>query len=98
MINILKVVKVEMRKPDFDPNPQKSTTDNHEWRQGLIVTLKDARTGTEYLYMPKWADLEAINSMKSVVEDANKQLCAYYNERVSASAIRKKTYKVKKDV
>ena len=81
-INLLKFNRIEIRKPYFDPNPQKSTTQNHEWRQGLMVIFTD-NNGREFIYMPKWADLEIINTGKGKVEIINKRLCAENSKEVN---------------
>lgn len=70
----LKFKRIEIRRPKWDPNPEKSTTENHEWRQGLFVIFEDVQ-GVEYDYMPKWQELEAINSGRSEVESLNRRLC-----------------------
>jgi len=79
MIRVIKFKKSEIKKPDFDPHPEKSTTNNHAWRVGLIVTFVD-HFGNEFEYMPKWDNLEEINKKKSEVEAINKRLCFQHNQ------------------
>src|SRR5574343_90217 len=64
--------------PSFDPHPEKSTTNNHAWRQGLFVVFRD-RFGHEFQWMPRWADIEELNKKRVEVDLINKRLCAQHN-------------------
>lgn len=80
-INIIKFERVEFKKPDFDPNPQKSKTNNHAWRMGMFIIFKD-NAGVEYSYMPKWQDLKTFNDKSFEIEIINQELCKKYNKVV----------------
>ena len=73
-LKLLKVDTIKIHKPYFDPNPQKSTTNNHSWRVGLFVYFKDPQ-GRDYVWMPKWDELKEILQEKETVEMKNKELC-----------------------
>lgn len=79
MKRVIKVVDIEIKHPDFDPNPQKSTTNNHKWRQGLFVNFMD-NMGNKYSWMPKWKHLEELVVMREKVEAINKELCKLHNQ------------------
>ena len=79
MVNVIKFDRVEIRRPFFDPNPHKTTTENHEWRQGMFVVFKD-RYGRELWYMPRWGEITEINKKKEEVEEINRKLCREANE------------------
>ena len=78
MIRVIKLKEIIIKKPDFDPHPEKSKTNNHEWRQGLFMIFTD-EYGVEYHYMPKWDDVDKLNEMKDKVEMINKELCKINN-------------------
>lgn len=65
--------KFEIRKPRYDPNPEKSKTNNSKWRVGLFIIFEDYQ-GNEYDYMPKWDECAELNRMKDIVEELNKDL------------------------
>ncbi len=69
-----KFKRFEIRKPKWDPNPEKSTTNNSEWRKGLFVIFEDYN-GNVYDYMPKWIDIEELNRLHLEIENINKSLC-----------------------
>lgn len=69
----LKIKRIEIRKPRYDPNPEKSKTDNHDWRVGLFLVFEDYN-GNEYDYMPKWNELDLVNERKYRVEELNREL------------------------
>lgn len=79
MEKIIKFERVEFKKPDFDPNPHKSKTNNHAWRIGMFIIFKD-REGNEYSYMPKWQDLKTFNDKSFEIEIINKEQCKKYYE------------------
>jgi hypothetical protein len=69
----IKFVRVEIRKPRTDPHPEKSTTNNSEWRKGLFIVFQDYN-GNEFDWMPKWDDLISIDEAKKNIEELNKKL------------------------
>jgi hypothetical protein len=70
----LKFKRIEIRAPKWDPHPEKSTTNNHEWRKGLFIIFEDY-SGNVFDYMPKWNELQTILKGKESVEAVNKKLC-----------------------
>ena len=72
--------KVEIRKPRYDPHPEKSETENSEWRQGLFVVFKDYE-GNVFDWMPKWEELERLGRLRMDVERINKELAQKHYER-----------------
>lgn len=73
MVTNLKVSAIKIQKPLFDPHPEKSLTNNHDWRQGLLVFFKDNQ-GKEFVWMPRWDEVASINNLKSEVERINSEL------------------------
>lgn len=73
MIIPLKFKRVEIRKPRYDPHPEKSLTNNSEWRKGFFIIFEDYK-GQEYDYMPKWEEIQTINNKKNEIELINKNL------------------------
>lgn len=82
----LKLKKLEIKVPEYDPNPEKSKTNNHNWRVGLFIILTDY-DGREYIYMPKWKDISLINQGKDTVEHINKELLKTKNAKKSMSKV-----------
>lgn len=78
----LKYVRCEIRKPRYDPHPDKSTTQNSEWRQGLFLIFEDY-DGKEYDYMPTWKQLSEILDGRATVEKINQRLAFKNRKRVS---------------
>jgi len=76
----LRLLRVEIRKPIFDLHPEKSTTNNSEWRQGFFLIFKD-NYGNEYDWMPKYSELDEINLKRVEIEEINKELCRQNNGR-----------------
>lgn len=72
-MKLVKLRKVEIRKPYFDPNPNKTKTNNWEWRQGLFMIFVDTNDD-EYIYMPTWKDVDMINKSRQIVEQINKEI------------------------
>lgn len=81
-MNIIKFKQVKIETPEFDPNPHKSTTNNHSWRQCLIVLFEDS-FGEEYSYMPKWSELRNIWESAQVTEDINKEIYSHIKQKES---------------
>lgn len=65
--------RCEIRRPYYDNARKPTTTDNKTWNQGLFVIFKD-RAGHEYVWMPRWKDVEAVQDNKVLVEHKNKEL------------------------
>ena len=70
----IKFKRIEIRKPRYDPHPEKSTTNNSAWRQGLFIIFENYN-GVEMDWMPKWNELEEIKAGQKTIEDKNKDLC-----------------------
>ena len=77
----IKFNNIEIRKPRYNPNPNKSKTNNTEWRMGLFIVFKDYN-GNIYDYMPKWDEIELLIEKKKEIEKINKELSIknYYNK------------------
>ena len=71
--------KVEIRKPRYDPHPEKSKTNNSAWRQGLFVVFEDYH-GNTFDWMPRWDQLLAINEAREDVEEKNRVLARLHQE------------------
>ena len=69
----IKFKRIEIRKPRYDPHPEKSTTNNSDWRMGLFIIFEDYN-GIEFDYMPKWNEIEELIQKKGEIELINKQL------------------------
>jgi len=80
-INCLKFKRFEVRTPFFDPNPDKTTTNNHEWRQGLFMVFEwiGDEEKREFYYMPKWEEVQELVKKSKEVEQKNKELCISSN-------------------
>ena len=63
--------RCEIRRPYFDNGRKPTTTDNKTWNVGLFAVFND-RAGKEYVWMPRWKDVESIQDNKDVVEGKNK--------------------------
>lgn len=72
-MNPLKFKRVEIRPPRYDPHPEKSQTNNSDWRKGLFIIFED-RDGALYDYMPTWAEVSELNRQKGAIEDINGDL------------------------
>ena len=72
-MNPIKFVRVEIRKPRYNPNPEKSNTNNSDWRKGLFIVFQDYK-GEEYDYMPKWDELITILNSSKNIEELNSLL------------------------
>lgn len=70
----LRLIEADICKPPYDVNPQKSTTNNHNWRECLILIFRD-NYGNEFDFVPRWSEVEMINTKKAEVEERNKELC-----------------------
>jgi hypothetical protein len=74
-MEFLKFKRVEIRKPKCDPHPEKSSTNNHEWRKGLFIIFEDYN-GQEFDWMPKWDEIATIEESRVNIDDLNKILAA----------------------
>lgn len=66
-------VEIEIRQPRYDPNPEKSKTNNSAWRHGLFVIFKDYK-GNIFDWMPKWDEIDNLKIMKDKVDYINSEL------------------------
>ena len=58
--------------PKYDPNPNKSKTNNHKWRKCLIIEFRD-RKGNLYSWMPTNIEVNDMVIAKAEVEEINKE-------------------------
>ena len=56
----IKFKRIEVRKPRYNPHPEKSKTNNSDWRVGMFVIFEDYQ-GNEMDWMPRWDEVEKIN-------------------------------------
>jgi hypothetical protein len=70
----IKFKGIEVRTPRYDPHPEKSTTNNSAWRQGLFIIFEDYN-GNVFDWMPKNSEIQIINYEKEKIESLNKKLC-----------------------
>jgi len=69
----IRFVRVEVRAPKWDPNPEKSKTNNHLWRKGLFFVFRDY-DGNEFDFMPRWDELELMRVSEPFIEEVNRCL------------------------
>lgn len=62
---------INIDKPDFDPHPEKSTTNNHKWRKCVIITFPNC----SFKWIPTYKQLEEIKEKLQECEELNKKLC-----------------------
>ena len=67
-------LKISIAKPDWDPNPDKSTTDNHEWRKCVIVEFPNC----SFKWIPTYRHLAQVTEALDSCEDLNKTLAKKY--------------------
>jgi len=79
--------EVKIIKPEFDINPEKSKTNNYDWRRLLVVNFKEMRTETEdkngfktiefknFQWIPSYKQLCEIYRGLEKAEELNKELC-----------------------
>jgi len=70
----IKMTDIEIRAPRWDPHPEKSQTQNWNWRQGLFPIFEDG----EYDWMPLFRD---INTMKALLEQGQDFYVIFINRR-----------------
>jgi len=75
----IKFKRVEIRKPRYNSHPEKSKTDNSEWRKGFFVIFEDYN-GEEYDYMPKWEHLAQMENGRKFIEELNSKLAREKNK------------------
>lgn len=77
---------LSIEKPDWDPNPQKSTTNNFNWRKCLVVKFPNC----SFKWIPTYKQLAEILLKLSEVEQENRKLAAdnskYAKPKVQSSA------------
>ena len=64
-------LKISIQKPDWDPHPEKSTTNNHEWRKCVIVEFPNC----DFKWIPTYKQIEDITKELILCEELNKVLC-----------------------
>lgn len=55
----IKMTKIEIRPPRWDPHPEKSKTNNSAWRQGLFPIFNDG----EFDWMPHFKDIDLMEKL-----------------------------------
>lgn len=63
-------IKISIEKPDWDPNPQKSTMQNWDWRKCVIVQFENQ----SFKWIPTYAHLMEIYQKLRECELLNKRL------------------------
>jgi len=61
-VETIKMTDVQIRSPRWDPHPEKSQTQNWEWRQGLFPVFENG----EYDWMPLFKDLDEMARLSSL--------------------------------
>ncbi len=61
-------LSISIEKPDWDPNPQKSTTDNHDWRRCVIVKFENQT----FKWIPTYMQIADILNALKECEQVNK--------------------------
>jgi hypothetical protein len=69
-------IKIKMVTPFFDPNPQKSETDNHAWRRCVMVEfplalLKERSENASFIWIPTYKQITRIIEYLAFVEGWN---------------------------
>ncbi len=75
-MNVLLYDRIVIKTPDFDKHPEKSKTNNTDWRKCLFIIFKDF-DGKEYSFMPKWSDIQQFNAQKDSIEKMNSDIAKY---------------------
>lgn len=60
---------IQIRKPDWDPNPNKTTTNNHNWRKCVIVEFPSG-----FKWIPTYKQLVQIYQALDKVERINREV------------------------
>lgn len=84
MVKPIRFKGIEVRKPRYDPHPEKSTTDNSDWRQGCFVIFEDYQ-GETLDWMPRYEELAFLIEAMAATERKNKAL-AYAIAKKDAEA------------
>jgi len=63
-------IDVRIEKPEWDPNPQKSTTQNWEWRKCVIVCFPNQ----SFKWIPTYKQLVEIYAKLAECEVINRNL------------------------
>lgn len=61
---------VKIGRPDWDPNPHKTQTDNWSWRQCVMVQFENQR----FKWIPTYGQLAEIMNALVQAEKLNKEL------------------------
>jgi len=63
-------LSIRIDKPDWDPHPEKTTTDNWVWRKCVIVEFPNC----PFKWIPTYQQLEDIKKALEETEKINKEL------------------------
>ena len=55
----IKMTRIDIRKPRWDPHPEKSKTKNWNWRQGLFPIFDNGK----YDWMPLFKEISQMNAL-----------------------------------
>lgn len=66
---------VQIKKPDWDPHPEKTKTQNWEWRQCVIVTFPNCA----FKWLPTYRQLQEIREKLAACEKINRGLAIKHN-------------------
>ena len=80
-LETIKMTDIEIRKPRWDPHPEKSKTQNWKWRQGLFPIFENGK----YDWMPLFKD---IDEMTRLVRTG----CSFYVVFVNRREMEKEYY------
>ena len=61
-------IKIDV--PDWDPNPDKTTTNNHNWRKCVVVMFPNC----SFKWIPTYKQLDQIKDALEKCENLNKDL------------------------
>jgi hypothetical protein len=62
-------IRIKIDKPAWDPNPHKTTTNNHKWRVCCQVMFENQK----FIWLPSYKQLAAIYKNLLEAEERNKQ-------------------------
>jgi len=68
-------LRINIKVPDWDPNPDKTTTNNHSWRRCVIVMFPNC----SFKWIPTYKQLEDIKRALNDCEILNKELAIKYH-------------------
>lgn len=64
-------LNIEIKRPAWDPHPEKSETNNHEWRQCVVVSFPNC----SFQWIPTYRDIADILLKLRECELINKRRC-----------------------